>query len=175
MPLKVSLSMIPGDVIYHKAFDRLGDSLGTISNYADTFFEWFRKMAKDQFDKKGDPKRWVKLSPKYFAWKNRRYPGRPLLVLNGHLRNAVTKEYSQYQYHRKNKTLAEIGTKELPYARVHQFGFFGSQIGRRVTINIPARPYVQTENYSRDLEKRFQKVLVSLWREDVEKVFNRTK
>ena len=169
MPIRVKISMAPGEVFYKKAFDHLGDTISDISNFSKDFFSWFRDLAKDQFDQQGSPS-WPALAPKYQAWKNRYYPGRPILVRSGKLRNSVTKEYSSFHFAKKSKNTLEIGTQNISYARVHQFGFFGSQRKRRVTIKIPQREYIRPKQYTNDLEKRFQKVIINSWREQVDNV-----
>lgn len=73
---------------------------------------------------------WAPLSVEYAKWKEAHYPGRPILVLTGKLRDALTNSSSpNAQRDVANGGLA-FGTRAIPYASVHQTG--GSKL--------PARP-----------------------------------
>ena len=73
---------------------------------------------------------WVPLSPRYAAWKDRLYPGQPIMVLRGDLRDDMLLEGSESvdEIHRDR---ARFGSRRV-YARAQHAG--------RPEINLPARP-----------------------------------
>ena len=77
---------------------------------------------------------WAPLSPTYKAWKDSAYPGRPLLVLTGRLRESLTNARSRdsvYNRRQNGCKLVSLGTRG-PYAGYHQHG----------TSKMPRRPVV---------------------------------
>lgn len=76
---------------------------------------------------------WAPLSPRYRVWKQEHYPGRPILVREGHLRESMN-------WHggapgpggifEATASYAIVGTS-IPYAKFHQYG----------TVKMPARPF----------------------------------
>jgi phage gpG-like protein len=82
--------------------------------------ELVRQFEVAQFATQGGVERWAPLSPRYGAWKARRYPGKPILVLSGALRkDLTTRPYSVERIEHDSLTLV---LTELPYARYHQTG-----------------------------------------------------
>lgn len=75
---------------------------------------------------------WPPLSPVYKAWKDRHYPRRPLLVLNGRLLMSLTNKNNADMVYEKGKLSLKLGTK-IPYAIYHQTG----------TSKMPARPPIE--------------------------------
>ena len=80
-------------------------------------------MADEQWSSKGSRggDSWPELSPRYAAWKARRYPGQPLMVMTGELREAMTKRGATGQVRIIDRGRMEIGT-DLVHAATHQFG-----------------------------------------------------
>ena len=74
---------------------------------------------------------WAPLSPAYAAWKNSAYPGRPLLVLTGRMKESFSASSRDLIYNRKQKNykMLTLGTR-VPYAGYHQSG----------TSKMPRRP-----------------------------------
>jgi len=76
------------------------------------------KMVKKNIDAGGEPETFKPLSEDYAKWKSRKYPGNPILVLTGALRDAFTNGTDKTVNEQTN-TRAEFGTT-LGYAE-HQF------------------------------------------------------
>lgn len=72
------------------------------------------------FDAQGLPTRWPALSPRYAAWKARRFPGRGILVLTGDLVDSLTTEGSRGIFAVTPKGFTYGST--LPYFPAHQQG-----------------------------------------------------
>jgi hypothetical protein len=88
----------------------------------------------------GPKRRWAALSPRYAAWKSRRFPGRPILVLSGALRRALT-QTGRGALVKSSKGSLEVGIKPGKTARIagyHQRGVPPGDGSR-----MPARPPVQ--------------------------------
>ena len=90
---------------------------------------------------------WAPLSPVYAAWKNSAYPGRPLLVLTGRMRESFDSNSRDLIYNRKQKNykMLTLGTR-VPYAGYHQSG----------TSKMPRRPLFVV---SKEIGKRWGEYL----------------
>ncbi|AMM44474.1 hypothetical protein BARRETLEMON_12 [Arthrobacter phage BarretLemon] len=100
-----------------------------------------------QFKQQGTPEtggRWAPLSPPYARWKEKRRPGRPILVFDGDLRDSMTKPNTGI-YEIWDKGFV-VGTA-LPYATFHQNG----------TPIMPARPIIGSVR--REDVRNFAKIL----------------
>lgn len=83
--------------------------------------ERFYDGVRATYDAQGDPigRAWRELSPGYLRWKERNYPGLPILVLTGDMRASAIGE---------NAADRRIEPREAnywvpqPYAAAHQFG-----------------------------------------------------
>lgn len=92
---------------------------------------------------------WEPLSPRYAAWKARKYPGAPILTRTGKLRRSLT--VRPFGIERITPDSMTIGT-DIPYATYHQHG----------TARMPARPIVaMTEATRRDWVKRVQRYVIT--------------
>ncbi len=65
---------------------------------------------------------WVALSPDYAAWKERHYPGQPIMRLTDRLYGSLTEKTDQDHVFRSGPSFAEYGTR-VRYARAHQYGY----------------------------------------------------
>jgi phage gpG-like protein len=93
--------------------------------------------------------RWAPLSPGYRSWKEKHYPGRPILVLTGDLRDALTSTPMQIQYASAHELV--MGTS-IPYGAYHQTG----------TPRMPRRaPVALTEQVKRDMVKVAQRYIAT--------------
>jgi len=84
----------------------------------------FYETEKSQFAGSGSfegNKPWVGLSDIYKAWKDRHFPGQPILTLHGNLRDSLTKKGAPGNIHRISDMSFEIGTG-IEYAIYHQKG-----------------------------------------------------
>lgn len=64
---------------------------------------------------------WSALSPRYAAWKQRRYPGRRIMVRTGELEASLTGRDARFSVRRVNRHGGEWGTK-APGAKAHDRG-----------------------------------------------------
>ena len=85
--------------------------------------DWMTRIGK-AFSSKGGSigYKWKPLSPAYAAWKGRHFPGRPLLVLRGPMKQSLTEESSRNAiFNRKGGRQLILGTR-ITYAKFHQYG-----------------------------------------------------
>jgi len=79
---------------------------------------------------------WTDLSPVYKAWKEKKHPGAPILVLTGALREAATGGKGSVNRERKRSLTLGVKGGVVPYARYHQ-------TGKRGPPRLPARPVIR--------------------------------
>jgi phage gpG-like protein len=85
---------------------------------------------------------WAQLSPAYEEWKGRNYPGMPILVRTGALRDALTHSGANNALRDVNSSTFNYGTQGLDYASFHQSG----------TEDMPDRPpFDFTADFERDV------------------------
>jgi len=99
----------------------------------------YRKEVSLIFDKKqarGVGLRWAPLSPKYAERKAIEYPGAPLLVRTGRLKDSITKKGALGGINIINKTQAVFGTT-VPYGIYHDKG--GKKIPKRNFSDVSER------------------------------------
>lgn len=113
-----------------------------------------RNIVREQFAGRGVGSiKWSALSPGYQAWKERRFPGRPLLVRTGATLAALTGNTSRTVL-RAEATSLTFGTS-LPYPIFHQRG----------TRRMPRRPIFDLNSGQRiRLMKTIQRRLTSQFR-----------
>lgn len=94
----------------------------------------FFRLMSEQFDSEGQRggAKWKPLSEKYRQWKEKKYPGRPILHLTGRLRRSLSVVGGGDQIREPEPLSLTLGTR-VPYAVYHQRG------GGR----LPARPPMQ--------------------------------
>jgi phage gpG-like protein len=113
----------------------VGNGIRDLRIPAKISLEYLQKVQiKEVFKNQGIDSRWFPLSKKYKKWKDKHYPGRPIMVLRGRLYAGLrgnTKD--SIQQIRKNGFTWGVST---PYARIHQVG---GRIGRK---RIPKRKYL---------------------------------
>jgi len=93
-----------------------------------------------QFDAQGagpEMGSWAPLSESYAAWKEKHYPGQPILVRTGKLRAALTDSNAPGARRDVSGESLSYGTTGIPYASAHQTG---SVAGHLTAGNLPARP-----------------------------------
>lgn len=78
---------------------------------------------------------WAQLSPKYRVWKQQHYPGQPILVREGDLRESVrwSGQIGAGGIFQAERAFVVAGTA-IPYGQYHQKG----------TSKMPARPFLPT-------------------------------
>ena len=111
---------------------------------------WWYDTQKQNFNTKGGSigETWPALSDDYKDWKDENYPGRPLLVLTGKLKQAMTGSGSN-QYSKLSKERLKVGIRDVPYWAAHNFGYSKA--------NIPQRKFIgSSQKQNQKLTKRIQ-------------------
>lgn len=115
--------------------------------FRDVFAPRYFKQVQDAFNMEGQSRdsrgrfaggRWEKLSPRYKAWKDRWYPGLPILTREGFLRDSLQwtgTHLGPGGVFEAYPTYVIYGTT-IPYASAHQKG----------TARLPARPFMHEPN-----------------------------
>ena len=88
--------------------------------------EDFYQVEEEQFATEGGfSGGWAELSERYKAWKEAHYPGQPILVLTGALREALTTPNAAGSIYDLQRDYMMIGAsrKEIPYGPYHQTGW----------------------------------------------------
>lgn len=91
------------------------------------------QIEAERFDSQGKGD-WSPLSANYAAWKEKHYPGQPLLVREDKLRSSLTSDSDGSEVIMEPMSLT-VGTS-IAYAAAHQFG--GG--------NLPARPVIDLDD-----------------------------
>lgn len=79
-------------------FNRLAEKISDYSDVFEKLGDDFYEIEKRLFGSQGgsgDKGKWKALSPKYAAWKSKNYPGQPILVQTGELRDSLTQKGGQ--------------------------------------------------------------------------------
>lgn len=78
---------IMGDVVLARALSRFGDGVRDFSPVWEQIRNDFVRIGEEQFGTEGarSGQPWAPLSPTYAAWKEKHFPGRPILRLSGAL------------------------------------------------------------------------------------------
>ena len=105
---------------------------GDMRQSASAVFAWFHKSARDLFSSGGSSGKhgtWPALSPEYAKWKAKNYPGQPLMVRKGSLRDALTSKTSDsilFLSRGSNSWRFHMGVDLEPdYPTFHQKGVHG--------------------------------------------------
>ena len=117
----------------------------------------YPKMLRDIetiFEREGRPT-WDRLSDNYAKWKQRYYPGLPILQLSGNLRDSYT--ITGHEHHNAVITERTISVySSLPHAALHESG----------TDTMPARPVIRglmldsgiRNQYNKQFRRHVQKI-----------------
>lgn len=122
----------------HPAFEAIADFQAQ---------EWQKQFATQGAHMSG---RWAPLSAPYAAWKAVHFPGRPILVRTGRLRQSLT--HRPFGVEEFSKNQVRLGTN-VPYAMYHQRG----------TAFMPRRqiyPTVRTARQTKAIVKVMQRYIV---------------
>lgn len=126
-----------------RGFNRYNAQMKDLREPLNAIADDFYKVEARNFRGGGVPEKFQPLSPRYAARKAKIAPGRPIMVLHGNLRNALTGTGGEpgkaVPIRDIKKQSGEFGVRS-PYANRHQEGTFG----------MPQRKIVQlTENTKR--------------------------
>jgi phage gpG-like protein len=108
------------------AFERAGDNIRDFGRYVfPKLSPVFEAAEERQFAAEGaGPNRgkWAPLTAKYAEWKGQHYPGNPILVASGRMREALTQSSSPFARRVTSGDTFDFGTEGVPYASFHQLG-----------------------------------------------------
>ena len=125
----ITMTMEPSGQAIRMGFEKWADLIDDFGPVFDDVVRIFRKHEHDHFRTQGKQTgaRWPGLSPKYAAWKQKNFPGRPILVATGALRGSLVKGGSGSIGGRRGKrgpgTLEvgiDPGSEIGAYAEAHQ-------------------------------------------------------
>lgn len=145
-----------GEEIFNRAFNRI-DSLSDLRPLYPEVIAAFYQFEREQFDTEGAAggERWTPLSPVYAEYKERVFPGQPILQAEGDLMVSLTDPEAAGAVLIPREDELIIGTS-VPYAIHHQRG----------TRNMPKRPPLSfSEEQKHRMQKAIQAGLVRFVRE----------
>jgi len=156
--IKLKLDII-GEKSVVRGMDALIQHLGKdLRPMLEAVREWWYSWQSAVFAEEGSEllgRKWQPLSHNYAAWKERHFPGRPILELTGALRDAMTGKGSG-AWRKVEKKSMTLGTQGIDYTFAHNFG----------TDRLPARKFIgSTREALVDLDKRMQDVLADVKRD----------
>jgi phage gpG-like protein len=116
----------------------------------DDFYAQVRAQFSSEGAEGGD--RWQQLSEEYAGWKEKHFPGKPILQRTGDLMESLTNPNSANAVHIEERKTLTLGSR-VPYAIYHQTG----------TGKMAARPEIQlTDAFRRAAMKNIQVYLVQI-------------
>lgn len=145
-----------GEEIFNRAFNRI-DSLSDLRPLYPEVIAAFYQFETEQFNTEGAAggQKWTPLSPVYEEYKERNYPGQPILQAEGDLMASLTDPEAAGAVLIPREDELIIGTS-VPYAIHHQRG----------TRKMPKRPPISfSEEQKRRMQKAIQAGLVRFVRE----------
>lgn len=147
-------SQLIGQAGAQRALDELGRNLSDLSPAWRAMLADWKSSQKKLFDSEGSSAgvRWAPLSPRYAAWKAKRFPGRGMLQMSGGLEAAAEGRGSGFTQQIAPLTLRFAITHRL--AAIHQ----GARARRQVTA------------FSKNDERRWHRILVEFVDRAVRKV-----
>lgn len=119
----LSIEML-GEERFVRGFSRVSSEIKNFEPLFRLVLDDFREMEARIFDSEGSSEgegRWQSLSDEYREWKEKNFPGRSIMQLNGYLHAALVSR-STGTVEKINQTQAEFGV-DLPYAHRHQMGY----------------------------------------------------
>jgi phage gpG-like protein len=113
---------IAGDEQLKRSLSRFGEHAKDLSEPFREIVKDFHKIEKKQFETEGGygSGGWQPLSPRYAEWKSKKFPGRPIMVLGGLLKESLLGN-SPYSIEIVTPKSMDVGTV-VNYAIYHQKG-----------------------------------------------------
>lgn len=121
-----------GDERFVRGFNRYVARMKDFTPIFEELLEDFREIEEKNFASQGTPKAFAPLSTKYKAWKERHYPGRPIMELRGVLKASLVGRSPDSVINIDRKS-AEYGTS-VKYAHRHQKGTYGMPVRKIVQL-----------------------------------------
>lgn len=122
-----------GDVQLDRELVRFSDRVGDARPAWEAMARSFREVQARQFNSEGSfgSGGWAPLSPAYAAWKAKRYPGKPILVRTGALKESLTRR--PFGVEELEEQFMVIGS-DVEYGAYHQSG--GGNLPRRRPVEL---------------------------------------
>jgi len=126
---------VDGVQVTTRAFRTLDENLRDFRPVWPEIHMYFLRGAVEQFESLGarGGQRWQPLSERYAKWKEKKYPGKPILVRTERLKRSLSLGGSEPDQVKDFQPLSATFGTRVPYARYHQRG----------TKRMPARPVLQ--------------------------------
>lgn len=113
---------IEGVEVFSRAFNRLEAGIDDFRSIWPNVAKEFYAIEHEQFESEGShgaSGKWAPLSPAYKKWKEKHFPGQPILKLTNSLYESLTSPDAPASIFRMDREEMTLGSKE-PYAVVHQ-------------------------------------------------------
>ena len=125
---------IDGEEQLRRSFSRFSEHMKNMQEPFGKIAKSFEKIEAGQFDSIGSRggREWARLSDPYADWKARHYPGAPIMVRTGTLKESLA-GYTPYTIRKIEGQKFALGTK-VHYAIYHQHG--GGRLPQRKLINL---------------------------------------
>lgn len=142
---------VEGETQVDRTLARFADNVGDARPAWEALAAKFARAERRQFATEGAYASggWAPLSPKYAAWKERHYPGRPILELTGALKDSLTRRPFGVEVIEPGYMVLGSG---IDYGKYHQAG--GGRLPRR-------RPVELTEASRREWVRLIQRFIVT--------------
>lgn len=142
---------VEGEAQVDRTLARFADNVGDATPVWNKLADRFATVERRQFDSEGayGSGGWPALSPKYAAWKARHFPGAPILVRSGELRDSLTERPFGIEVIQPGSMTIGSGTE---YGRYHQGG---------AGNNPQRRPVELPENERREWVSMIQRFIVT--------------
>lgn len=142
---------VEGEAQVDRTLARFAENVGDATPVWNKLADRFASIETRQFDSEGayGSGGWPALSPKYAAWKSRHFPGAPILVRSGALRDSLTSRPFGIEVIRPESMTIGSG---IEYGRYHQGG---------AGNNPQRRPVELPENERRSWVNMIQRFIVT--------------
>ncbi len=156
MANRISLKLTPSSKALIKRVSKLG-KIDFRSSFKVIGIS-YRKEVKAIFEKQ-QPREtelsWAPLSVRYASWKERNFPGRPLMVLTGTLKDSMTKQGARGNITLIGKDRAVFGSSII-YANRHDEGTLGMP---KRNFSLPSLRRIERwrEQMERDISGQFER------------------
>lgn len=139
-----------GEVQLDRTLARFGEHVGNARALWNVLADRFGALERRQFASEGRYSGgWQALSPDYAEWKERHYPGKPILERTGDLLRSLTVRPFGVEVIEDRFMVLGSG---IDYAEFHQAG--GARLPRRRPVELP-------ESERRDWTRRLQRFVVT--------------
>lgn len=142
---------IEGEVQLDRALSRFGDRIVDLSPFFRNVSDQLEGAIREQFETEGQRSGgWAPLSPRYAEWKEANYPGQPIMVLTGRLRESLVGG--------GESSIREVSRDQLKWGSSIEYG----RKHQRGEGNLPQRRIIDLiESDRRMIMKTLQRHLVS--------------